>query len=102
MSLSKLYGFIVYKCKIDPNYFFDEMTPKEVSALMDAYYEEHKERWEMLRLVNHATISSQSSKPVKPTDIMKFVWDNEKENEGNSNVSKEDIERMRKKLNVTD
>jgi len=51
------------------------MSPAEVDYLASAHYKNYKERWEMLRLSNHAVIAAQSSKPVKAEDIMKFPWD---------------------------
>jgi len=100
MSLSRLYGIIVYGCNIEPNYFFDEMTPEEVSAVSDAYYEKYKERWEMMRLTNHAIISSQSTKPVKVTDIMKFAWDEDVEQYEAKKLDQSAIDKIRKKHNI--
>jgi len=101
MSLSKLYGFIVYNCNIDPNYFFDEMTPEEVEAVSAAYYENYKERWEQVRMVNHAIISSQSSKPIKITDVMKFAWDEDDTPKEVERLDQSEIDKIRKKHNIS-
>jgi len=97
MSLGEIYGFVVYTCGIDPLYFLDEMSQNEVGYLADAWYKEHKERWEMLRLQNHAVISAQSTKPVKPTDIMSFAWDEStnkiKKNNEDSRAARDRIKR---------
>jgi len=77
LRIREIYGFVVFNCGIDPNYFLDEMSVEEVSYLSDAYYKAYKEKWEMLRLQNHAVVATQSTKPIKPVDIMKFEWDHE-------------------------
>lgn len=100
MSLSGLYGMIVFKCKIDPRYFLDEMTPHEVNALMEAYMDEYKDGWEKIRYTNHAIISSQSSKSVKLTDIMPFPWDKE-DIKGRKEMSKDRLETLKKKAEQT-
>lgn len=74
------------------------MTPEEVSASIDAYFDEYKDRWERLRSSNHAVISSQSSKPIKATDVMEFVWDKESQMNGKGQLSKEDVEKIKQDL----
>ena len=99
MSLSELYGLVVHKCGIDPNYFFDEMTEKEVVAISNAYYDEYKDRWERTRSTNHAIISSQSTKPVKMEDVLPLPWDDESSNKRGNKPKEEDMERLRKRAN---
>ena len=78
------------------------MSSDETSYLFAAYYKDYKEKWEMLRMQNHAVISSQSTKKVKVTDIMAFDWD-----EDTNKISEEDIkkaeeakDRIKKRFNL--
>ena len=98
VTLGEIYGFVVYGCGISPSYFLDEMQPKEVEYLAEARDQDKRERWEMLRLINHAVIGSQSTKKLKPEDIMKFPWDG-KIKSREQDVKKE-IERIKKKYNI--
>jgi len=101
MSLAELYGFVVHDCKISPAYFLDEMSPDEIGYISNSYIKSHKEKWEMLRMSIHATIASQSSKPVKATDVMKFAWD---DGDTAEPMTLKDIEaareRIKKKFNL--
>lgn len=99
MSLSEVYGLVVHKCGIDPNYFFDEMTEKEVAALSHAYFDEFKNGWERTRSTNHAIISSQSTKPVKLEEVLPLPWDNESSEKRGSKPDEKDMERLRKRAN---
>jgi hypothetical protein len=57
------------------------MTADEVNYLVDAVYEEYKERMELHRSLVHSIIAVNSTKKLKPTDIMKFDWDNKRKSE---------------------
>jgi hypothetical protein len=92
----------VYDCGIAPEYFLDEMSSDEVGYLSKAYYKAYKERWEMLRFSNHAILSSQSTKKLDVTDVMKFDWDDEALK--SKLMTEEEItearERIKKKFNL--
>ena len=94
--MRKLYGFIVGKCKVDPEYFFDSMTFPEIESLISAYEDEFRDGWEKTRTISHAIISSQSSKPISPEEVLKFDWDTDTK-KVNSGMSDEDRERLMKK-----
>lgn len=96
MSVKELYGFIVVKCGVDPNYFLNEMQPYEVSCLVDSFYENYKNGWEQTRTIAHSVISSQSTKPIKPVDVLRFGWDDENEikSSRSASLSKEDREEL--------
>jgi len=98
MTLGELYGFIVYNCKIEPQYFLDEMSPDEVSYLSDAYQKEYKERWEMLRLSNYAVYSTQSTKPIKLEDVMTFPWEKTGKSKPGTDKKKETPEETKKRI----
>jgi hypothetical protein len=96
--MRKIYSFIVGKRGIDPNYFFDEMEASEIGLILEAYEDEFKNNWEQTRAIVHAVISSQSSKPVSPEEVLKFNWDNESTKSAKG-VSDEDRERLMNKIN---
>lgn len=95
--MRKLYGYIVGKCGVSPSYFFDEMTFAEVNALVDSYDEDFRNGWEQIRTLAHAVIASQSSKPVKPEDVLKFEWDKE-QTKSTTKLTETDRERLLKKV----
>lgn len=66
---------VVGKCGISPSYFLDEMTDIEAKAVLDGYYEKYKDEWEQTRYISFVIAATQSSKIKKPTDILKFDWD---------------------------
>lgn len=78
------------------------MYPDEVEYLSNAHYKSYKERWEMLRMKNYAVIASQSSKPIKPEDVMKFDWDDDRKNEviRSKDEDESERERIKKKYNI--
>jgi len=71
------------------------MSPEEVGYLSTTFYKDYKESWEKVRLQNHAILASQSAKPLKPTDIMKFDWDNETGSKDEKAVENPDETRRR-------
>lgn len=87
MRLSDIYGFVVVRCGVSPQYFLDEMTDYEISIIMEHSFEQYKDGWEKIRSTNHAIISSQSTKPVQPKDVLPFPWD--KDENGNDIEKKE-------------
>ena len=90
---------VVYRCNISPIYFLDDMSADEVSYLIDAVYEEYKERMELHRSLVHTIVSVNSTKKVKATDIMKFDWDNKRKSEEIDIAAVK--ARIMKKFNIT-
>ena len=101
MSLGDLYGFVVYDCGIDPNYFLDKMSSEEVGYLAKSHVKAYRDPWERLRHNMHAVYNSQGAK-LKPEVILPFPWDNE-DKEANRQTNEEiekDKERLRKRYNI--
>lgn len=96
--MRRLYGFIVGKCKVNPEYFFDEMSFTEIEVVIEAYEEEFRNDWEKTRTLAHSIISSQSTKAVKPEDVLKFQWDDENGGEVKQVASDEDRKRLMEKI----
>jgi len=79
----------------------------EANCLLKNIYLRDKESWERARFLSYITAQCNSTKTLKPTDIMKFKWDEDyKPEEHHKTISNDDIARlnrmakaMEKKLN---
>lgn len=65
----------------------------EIAAAMKYSYYSAMEQWEIGRLVAYMIAQSNSKRRLTLQDIIKFPW--EKEEEGDTAISKEDIERLK-------
>lgn len=87
---------------MDPDYVLDEISMYEAGLLIEAYNENYKEKWEMLRFLSFITAASNGAKLNSPEDIIKFKWDDKVEVE-TKKLTPEEInavkERMLKKIN---
>jgi hypothetical protein len=82
---------LVLEGGLSPEYVLDKMEQYEIAPLVSKLYLKNKESWEQARLIGYITAQTQSTKKLKPTDIMKFPWE---EVEVNTKVSNEDRERL--------
>lgn len=82
---------------LSPSYVLDEMQFYEIKPLITKAYLKDKESWEQTRLLGYILAQSNSKKKLKPTDILKFPWDEEKK--GDTSISNEDVERLKAKAN---
>lgn len=60
----------------------------------------NKTGWEQTRFLGYITAQIQSTKKIKPTDILSFDWDKEVDSK-ESVITKEDIERLKEKAKQT-
>lgn len=67
----------------------------ELEALISCLYQKNRESWEQTRLLAYILAQVNSTKKLKPSDILSFVWDNE--NKGNTSISNEDVKRLKEK-----
>ena len=66
----------------------------EIPTLVKGISLKNRESWEQTRYISYITAQVNSTKKLKPTDILQFSWDvNTKE----TSISNEDIERLRNK-----
>lgn len=70
------------------------MQMYEIEPLISNIYKRNKENWEQTRLLAYITAQVNSTKKLKPTDIISFYWDNET---GDTAISNEDVERLKNK-----
>ena len=79
-------------------YFLDELQFYELDVLTENLQLSYRQSWEQTRQISYITAQTQSSKRLKPTDIMKFSWDGEtKTTSGKTGITKEEIERLKQK-----
>lgn len=71
----------------------------EVRAVLDYGYLKDQEAWEQTRLVGYIQAQTNSTKKLKPTDIVKFPWENEggKPKAKAEVMSDEDLNRLKQK-----
>jgi len=61
----------------------------------DSLEDAERDEWERTRFLAYSVLQSQSKKKMKPTDIIKFKWDNEMTHEA---TTKEQFEEYKKKM----
>ena len=70
----------------------------ELEAILDNLQLRHKQNWEQTRLLAYIIAQSNSTKKINITDVIKFSWDNAKD-ETIDIMTDEDKNRLRKKSN---
>ena len=70
----------------------------ELEVILDNLQLKHKQNWEQTRLLAYIIAQSNSTKKINITDVVKFSWDNEK-NDTIDIMTDEDKDRLRKKSN---
>ena len=58
-------------------YYMDEMKPYELKVILDSLHLRIKDDWEQARLIAYMVAQVNSRKKLRPTDIIKFGWENE-------------------------
>lgn len=88
-----------YKCCTIP-YFFDEMQEYEIEPIIEGLSTYERPEWERTRFLAYCNIQKSSSKKINP-QIIVFPWEKEDDNtdqiNGNSELSKEDIQRLKER-----
>ena len=64
---------------VSPSYFMDEMEIFELEAIIKQYENKFKENWHQTRIIAHSIYNYQATKPIEYTDVLKFPWDNQEE-----------------------
>lgn len=82
---------------IQPSYILDEMTLYEMKILLNNLEKKNKDSWEQTRFMSYIVAQCHSTKSMKMDDIMKFPWDDEKEEKEDTSITNRDIERLRNK-----
>lgn len=73
------------------------MTFGEVEAFLTGFNRRNREAWEQTRVIGYIIAQANSTKKLEQTDILRFPWDNESETSKDTQVSDEEILRLREK-----
>ena len=95
MTNKEIYSLLVLEGGLSPDYVLDKMQMYELEALISSLYQKNRESWEQTRLLAYILAQVNSSKKLKPSDILSFVWDND--NKGNTSISNEDVKRLKER-----
>ena len=71
------------------------MQMYELEPLISNIHKKNKESWEQTRLLAYITAQVNSTKKLKPTDIISFSWD--EDSTGETTISNEDVQRLKEK-----
>lgn len=91
--MTELYAILVLRYNLSPAYVLDHMQLYEAKALLKYSDYSSRDSWEQSRLVAYLIAQTNSTKKMKPSDIIKFSWDNEE----HTGISNDEIERLRNK-----
>ena len=73
----------------------------EVEACLKGLENKNKAGWEQTRFISYVTAQVNSTKKLKPTDILTFTWDKEEETSKETIITNEDVQRLKDKANQT-
>lgn len=72
------------------------MKSYELSIICESLHLRTKDSWEQARMISYLIAQSNSTKKLKPTDIIKFAWENEKHTEvQSSTLTLNDVDRIK-------
>lgn len=94
-----MYAILVMQLHYPPQYVLDDMQMYEAQVAMKYGYYASKDVWEANRLTAYITAQVNSKRRMKVSDIVTFPWEN-KEEESNTSITKEDIERLKRKAEI--
>ena len=69
----------------------------EIPELVKGLNLKSRESWEQTRLLAYMTAQVNSTKKIKPTDILQFEWDAKEPDVEEKMISKADVKRLSKK-----
>ena len=93
--MTELFAILVLRYNLSPAYVLDHMQLYEAKALLKYSDYSSRDSWEQSRLVAYLIAQTNSTKKMKPSDIIKFSWDNE--HNVDTSISNDEIERLRNK-----
>ncbi|MCS2544793.1 hypothetical protein NXY43_11845 [Bacteroides fragilis] len=100
-SIRELYARVVGEGGIAPDYFLDRMTLTEVRYFLEGLGRRNRESWEQTRIIAYVIAQANSTKQLKQSDILRFPWDEAKEDEKKrTSVTDEEVKRLRAKAKL--
>ena len=98
--MATLYAVVVVQCGISPDYFLDRMQWYEVEACLKGLELSERTGWEQTRYICYLVAQVNSSRQIKPSDVLKFEWDGKADGKSDGEekpISAEEFERMKRK-----
>lgn len=95
LTTKEIYSALVIEGGLDPEYVLDKMQMYELEPLISNLHRKDRNSWEQVRMVAYVIAQCNSTKKLKPTDIMQFTWDSD--TIGETSISNEDIKRLKEK-----
>lgn len=92
-----MYAMLVLRYHLNPSYVLDTMTMEEIKALMKYDYYSIMDEWEQTRLIAYYIAQVNSRHRLDMKNMIPFVWEEEKHEDEEQKISKEDIERLQNK-----
>ncbi len=84
---------------VSVEYFLDKMKPYELQIICESLHLRTKDSWEQSRLIAYLIAQTNSKKKLKPTDVIKFPWENDKSEtqatKQNKPLTLEDVEQIK-------
>ncbi len=74
------------------------MAVYEINALMRHADRRERGDWERTRTIAFTVAQSQSTKRIKPTDVLSFPWDDTTEDERETEMTADDLSRLERKV----
>lgn len=94
-----MYECVVGEGGVSPAYFLDKMSFSEVETFLTGFYRRNRDTWEQTRILGYIIAQANSTKQLEQTDILRFPWDENKENES-TRVSDDEMKRLREKAKL--
>lgn len=76
-------------------YFLDKMKPYELSIICNSLHLRRKDSWEQARMIAYITAQVNSTKKLKPSDIVQFAWEKESTEPQHKPLTQEDVEKIK-------
>lgn len=93
LTTKEIYSALVIEGGLAPEYVLDKMQMYELEPLISNLHKKDRNSWEQSRMIAYVIAQCNSTKKLKPTDIMQFTWDTT----GETSISNEDIKRLKEK-----
>lgn len=95
MSVTAIFQVLVIQYKILSYSEFCNLDEWEIGLMADGLKYADRNEWERTRFQSYITAQCNSTKKMKPTDIIKFPWEKSEQK-----TTKEQFEEYKKRMNI--
>lgn len=97
ISFKETFARLVIDGGLPPEWVMDDCPMYLIDVLFDRISMKDKNILESNRMITWSVFQSQSTKQIKPQDILKFSWENEEEKKDTTPITQYDKERLVKR-----